>query len=128
FMTGQMESRTSEATAGRLVIELGQVATPGEFEQRLRGALRDPTLTLLHWSDSAGGYLDGSGQLVVLPDLATQAASESGIGRAVTLLERQGLPMTALVHDRAVLKNPDLVKTVTAALRLAVENDRLRGQ
>ena len=120
FMTGQLESRTSEATAGRLVIELGQVGTPGEFEQRLRSALRDPTLVILHWSDSAGGYLDGAGQLVVLPT--------AGTGRAVTLLERQGQPMTALVHDPAVLKNPDLVKTVTAALRLAVENDRLRGQ
>ena len=29
FMTGQLESRTSEATAGRLVIELGQVGTRG---------------------------------------------------------------------------------------------------
>src|SRR5258705_1713203 len=28
FMTGQLQSRTSEATAGRLLIELGQVATP----------------------------------------------------------------------------------------------------
>ena len=36
--------------------------------------------------------------------------------------------MTALVHDPAVLKNPDLVKTVTAAVRLTVENERLRGQ
>jgi class 3 adenylate cyclase len=36
--------------------------------------------------------------------------------------------MTALVHDRAVLDNPNLVKTVTAAARLAVENERLRGQ
>jgi class 3 adenylate cyclase len=36
--------------------------------------------------------------------------------------------MTALVHDRAVLDKPDLVKTVTAAVRLAVENERLRGQ
>jgi class 3 adenylate cyclase len=36
--------------------------------------------------------------------------------------------MTALVHDPAVLENPDLVKTVTAAVRLAVENERLRGQ
>jgi class 3 adenylate cyclase len=128
FMTGQLESRTSEATAGRLVIELGQVGTPREFEQRLRGALRDPTLTLLHWSDSAAGYLDGSGQPVALPDPASQAASDSTTARAVTLLERHGQPMTALVHDRAVLKNPDLVRTVTAALRLAVENDRLRGQ
>lgn len=120
FVTGQLESRMSEATAGRLVIELGQVGTPGEFERRLRAALRDPTLSVLHWSDSAGGYLDGAGQPAVLPT--------AGTGRAVTLLERQGNPMTALVHDPAVLKHPDLVKTVTAAARLAVENERLRGQ
>jgi class 3 adenylate cyclase len=120
FMTGQLASRMSEATAGRLVIELGQVGTTGEFERRLRAALRDPTLSVLHWSDSAGGYLDGAGQVTALP--------AAGAGRAVTLLERQGRPMTALVHDPVVLKNPDLVKTVTAAVRLAVENERLRGQ
>ena len=120
FMTGQLQSQMSEATAGRLVIELGQVDTPGEFERRLRDALRDATLSVLHWSDSAGMYLDGAGKPAVLP------GDEEG--RAVTLLERQGRPMTALVHDRAVLENPDLVKTVTAAVRLAVENERLRGQ
>ena len=74
FMTGQLTSRTSEATAGRLVIELGQVATLGELEQRLRSALRDPTLVLLHWSVSAGGYLDGAGQLAALPDAAAREA------------------------------------------------------
>ena len=120
FMTGQLQSQTNEATAGRLVIELGQVGTPGEFERRLRTALRDPTLTVLHWSESAGTYLDGGGRPAVLP-----AAGES---RAATLLERQGRPMTALVHDPKVLEKPDLVKTVTAAVRLAIENERLRGQ
>ena len=128
FMTGQLDRRTSEATAGRLVIELGQVGTPGRVRAAPAQRAARPTLTLLHWSDSAGGYLDGAGQLAALPDTARQAGSDSGTGRAVTLLERQGRPMTALVHDPAVLKNPDLVKTVTAALRLAVENDRLRGQ
>ena len=120
FMTGQLQSQMSEAAAGRLVIELGQVGTPGEFERRLRSALRDPTLSVLHWSESAGAYLDGAGQPAGLPS--------DGADRVVTLLERQGRPMTALVHDRAVLENPDLVKTVTAAARLAVENERLRGQ
>jgi class 3 adenylate cyclase len=120
FMTGQLRSQMSEAAAGRFVIELGQVDTPGEFERRLRTALRDPSLSVWHWSDSAGTYLDGAGQPAVLP--------ADGGGRAVTLLERHGHPMTALVHDRAVLDNPDLVKTVIAAVRLAVENERLRGE
>jgi class 3 adenylate cyclase len=124
FMTGQLESRMSEATAGRLVIELGQVGTPAEFERRLRAALRDPTLSVLHWSDSAGGYLDGDGQLVMLPETGSGVAT----GRVTTLLERQGQPMTALVHSATVLKTPELVRTVTAAVKLAVENDRLRGQ
>jgi class 3 adenylate cyclase len=120
FMTGQLRSQMSEATAGRLVIELGRVGTAGEFEGRLRTALRDPTLRVLQWSDAAGVYLDGAGRPAELP--------AEGEARAVTLLERQGRPMTALVHDRAVLDNPDLVRTVTAAVRLAVENERLRGQ
>jgi len=120
FVTGQFRSQMSEATAGRLVIELGQVGTPAEFERRLRTALRDPTLSVLHWSDAAATYLDGAGRSVTLPT--------AGKARAVTLLERQGQPMAALVHDRVVLENPDLVKTVTAAVRLALENERLRGQ
>ena len=108
FMTGQLRSQMSEATAGRLVIELGQVTAPAEFEQRLRVALRDPTLSVLHWSDSARAYLDGAGRPAALPPERRD--------RAVTLLERQGRPMMALVHDRTVLNNPDLVKTVTAAV------------
>lgn len=124
FVTGQLESRASEATAGRLVVELGQAATPADFERRVRTALRDPTLSVLHWSDSAGAYLDRDGQPVALP----RAASEGRAGPVTTLLERQGQPMTALVHSAAVLKSPALLKTVTAAVRLAVENDRLRGR
>jgi class 3 adenylate cyclase len=124
FVTGQLESRASEATAGRLVVELGQAATPADFERRVRTALRDPTLSVLHWSDSAGAYLDRDGQPVALP----RAASERRAGPVTTLLERQGQPMTALVHSAAVLKSPALLKTVTAAVRLAVENDRLSGK
>jgi class 3 adenylate cyclase len=124
FVTGQLESRTGEATAGRLVVELGQAGTPAEFEERLRSALRDPTLAVLHWSDSAGGYLDRDGQLVVLPEPRSARPTD----RVATVLERHGRPMTALLHSAAVLKTPALLKTVVAAVRLAVENDRLKGQ
>jgi class 3 adenylate cyclase len=124
FVTGQLESRASEATAGRLVVELQQAGTPAEFERRVRTALRDPTLSVLLWSDSAGGYLDRDGQPVALP----APAGDAGGGPVTTLLERHGQPMTALVHSASVLKTPALLETVTAAVRLAVENDRLRGR
>jgi len=45
FVTGQLESRASEATAGRLVLELEQAGTPAEFEQRYQASFGRP-LTL----------------------------------------------------------------------------------
>ncbi len=120
FITGQLESQRREADAGRLVIDLGGIGEPVELEGRLRSVLHDPTLQVVHWSESAEAYLDAGGQPVVLP--------EADDGRAVTLLESQGRPMTALIHDPAVLRDRDLARAVTAAVRLAVENERLVGE
>ncbi len=120
FITGQLQSEQRHAAAGRLVIELGRNGVPGELEKRLRSVLRDPTLAVLHWSDASGAYLDGTGKPVPLPAEADE--------RVVTYLERRGRPMTALVHDPAVLDDPDLAKTVLAAVRFVVENDQVYGQ
>ncbi|MFI5260057.1 MAG: sensor histidine kinase [Candidatus Limnocylindrales bacterium] len=46
-------------------------------------------------------------------------------GRALTLLERGGEPLAAILHDPALLDDPGLVTSVATAVRLAVENDRL---
>jgi class 3 adenylate cyclase len=120
FITGQLQSERSHATAGRLVIELGRQGAPGELEQRLRSVLRDPTLAVLHWSDASGAYLDGTGAPVSLPP--------DGSHRGVTFLERQGRPMTALLHDPTVLNDPGLAETVRAAVRFVIEKELLHGQ
>jgi class 3 adenylate cyclase len=120
FITGQLQSERRDATAGRLVIELGRNPAAGELEQRLRTVLRDPTLAVLHWSDAAGAYLDRAGKPVALPS--------GGDGRGVTYLERQGRPMTALLHSPTALGDADLKKTVLSAVRFVVEQERLRGQ
>src|SRR5215468_1057088 len=100
FITGQLRSEQQHARTGRLVIELGRNPAPGELERRLRTVLRDPTLTVLHWSDASGAYLDSAGKPVPLP--------AEGDQRGVTYLERHGRPMTAL--------------------RFVVEKERLHGQ
>jgi class 3 adenylate cyclase len=120
FITGQLRSERKHAAAGRLVIELGRMGAPGELEQQLRRALRDPGLVVLHWSEAAGSYLDGGGKPVPLP------ANEEG--RAVTYLERRGRPMTAIVHDPAVLDDADLTHTVLDAVRFVIEKESLQGQ
>lgn len=116
FITGQFAEEQRHAAAGRLVIELGRMGAPGDLDQRLRRVLRDPTLTVLHWSEASGAYLDGAGKPVPLP------AEEDR--RVVTYLERRGRPLTALVHDPAVLDDPDLAETVLAAVRFVVERER----
>jgi class 3 adenylate cyclase len=120
FIDGQLRSERKHATAGRLAIELGRTGAPGELEQRLRKVLKDHTLDVLHWSASAGAYLNGAGQPVPLP--------ADNDDRAVTFLERTGRPMTAIVHDPAILNDPDLVDTVLAAVRFVIEKETVRGQ
>jgi class 3 adenylate cyclase len=120
FITGQLQSEQQHARTGRFVIELGRNPAPGELERRLRTVLRDPTLAVLHWSDASGAYVDAAGKPVPLP--------AEGDQRGVTFLERQGRPMTALVHNPTVLDDPDLSETVLTAVRFVVEKERLRGQ
>src|ERR1700737_4584784 len=99
FMTGQLRTQSRQAAAGQAVIELGAIGTPEQLEERLRTVLGDPTLSVLYWSESVGAYLDGSGQAVALP-----GDTDS---RTATFLDRLGRPMTALVHEPTVLKNPE---------------------
>src|SRR2546421_10134612 len=120
FMSGQLRTQSRQAAAGRAVIELGGLGTPAQLEERLRTVLGDPTLSVLYWSESVSAYLDGTGQAAVLPG--------DGEGRAVTLLERRGQPRTALVHDPAVLNDPDLASAVPAAVKRALENERRPGR
>ncbi len=120
FITGQLRMQGAHAAAGRVVIELGRIEAAGELQQQLRSALHDPSLEVLHWSEAAGSYLDGAGKPAPLP--------ADDAGRAVTYLERQGRPMTALVHDPAVLDDPDLSQTVLAAVRFVIERESVQGE
>jgi len=120
FITGQLRYEQKQGAAGRLVIELGRTGTPGGLEERLRIVLKDPSLTVLHWSDASGAYLDGTGKPSALP--------ADGDARVVTYLERRSRPMTALVHTPAVLNDPALTETVLSAVRFLVESDRVYDQ
>ena len=69
---------------------------------------------LLPWSGAVSGYVDPSGRRV---------EPQAGAGRAVTLVDGDGTPLAALVHDEALLEDPGLVSAIAATVRLTVDND-----
>src|SRR5947208_11611854 len=59
FMTGQLQSQSRQVAAGKAVIELGGLGTPGQVEGRLRTVHGDPTFWGLYWPGALAGDREG---------------------------------------------------------------------
>ena len=112
-----LQARMARAAVADLVVELGQTPTPARLRDALANALGDPSLRVAYWAPVENRFVDAAGEAVELPD--------EGTGQAVTMLERDGVPAAAIIHDAILLDEPGLVASVASAMRLAVENDRL---
>jgi signal transduction histidine kinase len=102
-----------------LVVQLGDTRAPGHLRDALARALHDPTLSLAYWLPEQRRYVDVEGRPVDLP--AEDADT------ATTIVEREGSPVAALVHDATLRDDSDLVQAVGAAAGLALENERLQA-
>src|SRR5262249_60131243 len=100
LLVGLLRARLARASVGDLVVELERTPPQGLRDALARG-LGDPTLELAFWLPERGAYADRTGRPYSLP------TDESG--RAVTRLEHNGGPLAALVHDRALLDEPELI-------------------
>jgi signal transduction histidine kinase len=120
FLLGMLRLSMARSAVAELVVELGETPPPERLRDALASALGDPTLDVVYWSASFRTYLDASGEPI---DLETDAT-----GRAVTSLERDGEPLAAILHDPALSEEPGLVPAVAAAVRLAVDNERLAAE
>ncbi len=106
---------------GDLVIELGQGSMLiGGLRDVLAKRLGDPSLKLVYAVEEAGGWVDQAGHLVELP--------AEGSRQTATTLELDGEPIAALIHDRSLRSDPELVEAVASAARLAVANERLQAR
>jgi signal transduction histidine kinase len=118
FAVGLLRSRLGRSRVGDLVVELGEAPAPGRVRDTLARILRDPTLRIVYRPTGSTTYVDETGRPVSVDD---------GM-RAVTPIERAGERVAALVHDPAVIQDPELLRTAVAATRLAVENERLQAE
>jgi signal transduction histidine kinase len=119
FLVGLLRTRLGHRSVGGLVIELGTAPRPTGLREALARTTRDPSLQLAYWRPETGVYVDADGLPVELPP--------AGSGRATTLLERNGEPVAALVHDPTLEDDPWLIDAVSAAASMALENERLHA-
>jgi len=118
LLAGFLYARLARASVGDLVLELERTPTSG-IRDALSRTLRDPTLEIFFWLPDRQSYVDAAGRSAELPANRT---------RSVTVLDHDGKPLAALVHDPSLLDEPKLVGAAAAAARLALENAQLQAE
>jgi signal transduction histidine kinase len=108
----------ARAGVSDLVVELGRTAEPGRLRDALARALGDPSLELAYWIPESESYVGIDGRPVDL---------HANEGRSVTVLERGGRTVAALLHDPALSERQELLDAVSSAAGLALENERLQA-
>lgn len=119
FLVGLLRTRLHRSAVADLVVELGSLPPPVKLRDAIARTLGDESLELAFWLPADGRYVDPDGNALD-PDDDTN--------RAVTVLERDGKRLAAVVHDPALLDDPELVEAVGAAASLALENARLQAE
>jgi signal transduction histidine kinase len=115
-----LQRRLARGAVAGLVVELGEGATSVDLREALGRALGDPSLELAYWVPASARYVDAGGAPVQLPP--------PGGGRTATVVDRDGEPIAALIHDPALAENNELVQSVCAAAGLTLENARLQAE
>jgi signal transduction histidine kinase len=118
LLAGLLVAPWQRAAVADLVVELGE-ARSGTLRGELSRALGDPSLEIGYWLPDRAVFIDAEGRPLTPPEL--------GSGRSMTVLEREGQPVAALVHDPAVLEDPGLLEAVASATQLAAANAQLRA-
>jgi signal transduction histidine kinase len=112
FLWGLLQSRLARAEISRALAD----GLAGGAQGWVRQLLHDPSAEVLYArTPPAEGYVDAVGR----PREPTDEAS-----RAVTRIERKGRALAAIVHDAALLEEPELLEQVAAAVGLEVERDK----
>jgi signal transduction histidine kinase len=119
FLVGLLDARLARSAVGNLIIELQANLAPADLKAALARALRDPSLTLAFWLPRFERYVNIAGEPIAVPDRD---------GRGTVLIDRDGAHVAAILHDRALDDERDLLDAVTAAAGIALENARLHAE
>ena len=117
FVAGVLRTRMARAGIADLAIAIGN-GTP--LRDALADALGDPSLQLAYWSPERERWVDEEGR--TLSDPIAKGA------QAATFVEQGGRRVAALIHDRTLTEQRELVDAVAATVSIAFEKERLQAE
>jgi signal transduction histidine kinase len=120
FLIGVLQVRLARSSVADVIVGLRSEGSAADLRERLARALGDPTVALLFWLPKYGSWADAEGAAAELPGPRD--------GRATRVIDHDGVPVAALVHDPALLEEPELLEAVIAAGAMALENGRLHTE
>jgi signal transduction histidine kinase len=114
-----LSGRTVRAAATGLVVDLADSQEPQALRAALARTVGDPALEIAYRVGE--DWVDESGRPLRLP-------TEDSEGQVISVVEDEGKPVAALMHDPAALRDETLGRSVEAAVRLALANVRLQAE
>ena len=108
------------ATLSRLLERLAEQPGARALDEALADALGDPALTVAYWLPEERRHVGADGRAIELPP--------EGAAAGATEIRHRDQRVGALIHNAALLKDPDVLRAVARAAALALENGRLEAE
>jgi signal transduction histidine kinase len=119
LVVGLLRTHLAHGAVATLLLALERLPASA-VRDALARALRDPSVEVAFWVPDQRGYVDPDGRPVPSPTETDE--------RAVIHLSHEDDRIAAISHDPALGEDPELVESVAAAARLALENARLHAE
>ncbi len=116
FLLGVLRSRFARGSVAAMMVDL-EHGRP--LRETIAETLGDTSLGLAFWLEHERRWVDSDGRALDLDHVPSDA---------ITLVERDGRRVGALLHDESLASEPELVESVTAAAAFAFDNERLQAE
>ncbi|WP_157002246.1 sensor histidine kinase [Agromyces laixinhei] len=123
FVAGIAHARNMRARVADLMRITREGADRGLWAESLARTLRDASVRVYWWDEERAGYADASGE--PLDDGPGSRRADHGL---LPVSSPTGVPIAVIRHDRVLTDNMRLLDGVSSALRLSVDNGRLRSE
>ena len=119
YVAGVIHARNMRVRVADLMRITREGADRAEWAGALTRVLGDESMRVYWWDESSGRYADASGEAP-----GTTAAGEG----TLAITSREGAPIAVIFHDKVLTQNTRLLDGISSALRLTIDNSRLRAE